>query len=158
MAARDLAIDPVAFRRKNLITEAELPYSIGQLVPYETQTEYDTGDYHACFDRCLDEFGWEKKTPLQGKFDGRPLSRAGGECFVESGGAGPRENCKFILELDGTITIDVGSSALGQGLETVFAQIAADAMGLPFDAFTIRARIDNPRSRGLRHLSFALRW
>ncbi|HEY2757782.1 MAG TPA: molybdopterin cofactor-binding domain-containing protein, partial [Pseudolabrys sp.] len=43
MAARDLNIDPVAFRRKNLITEAELPYSIGQLVPYETPTAYDSG-------------------------------------------------------------------------------------------------------------------
>ena len=54
MAARDLDVDPVAFRKKNLITEAELPYSIGQLVPYETETAYDTGDYHAAFDRCLD--------------------------------------------------------------------------------------------------------
>jgi aerobic carbon-monoxide dehydrogenase large subunit len=138
MAACDLAIDPVSFRRKNLITEAELPYSIGQLVPYETPTEYDSGDYHACFDRCLEEFGWEKKFPLQGKLvEGRYQGLAA-TCFVESGGAGPRENCKFILERDGGITVNVGSSALGQGLETVFAQIAADAMGLPFEAFTIR--------------------
>jgi aerobic carbon-monoxide dehydrogenase large subunit len=138
MVARDLAIDPMALRRKNLITEAELPYSIGQLVPYETPTEYDSGDYPACFERCLDEFGWEKKSSLQGNLvDGRYHGLAA-TCFVESGGAGPRENCKFILERDGTITINVGSSALGQGLETVFAQIAADAMGLPFNAFTIR--------------------
>src|SRR5262249_28288582 len=129
---------PVVFRRKNLITEAELPYSIGQLVPYETPTEYDSGDYHACFDRCLAEFGWEKKSALQGKLvDGRYHGLAA-TCFVESGGAGSRENCKFILECDGAITINVGSSALGQGLETVFAQIAADAMSLPFGAFTIR--------------------
>ncbi|HEX3442945.1 MAG TPA: xanthine dehydrogenase family protein molybdopterin-binding subunit [Pseudolabrys sp.] len=138
MAARDLNIDPVAFRRKNLITEAELPYSIGQLVPYETPTAYDSGDYHACLDRLLEEFDWDKKAALQGKaVDGRYQGLAA-TCFVESGGAGPRENCKFILERDGGITINVGSSALGQGLETVFAQIAADAMGLPFDAFTIR--------------------
>jgi aerobic carbon-monoxide dehydrogenase large subunit len=138
MAARDLAIDPVMFRRKNLITAAELPYSIGQLVPYETPTEYDSGDYHACLDRCLAEFDWEKRSALQGKLvDGRYHGLAA-TCFVESGGAGPRENCRFILERDGGIAIHVGSSALGQGLETVFAQIAADAMGLPFGAFTIR--------------------
>ena len=53
MAARDLGIDPVNFRRKNLIREAELPYSIGQLVPYETETHYDSGDYVAAFERCL---------------------------------------------------------------------------------------------------------
>jgi carbon-monoxide dehydrogenase large subunit len=101
-------------------------------------TEYDNGDYHACFDRCLEEFGWEKKSAYQGKLvDGRYQGLAA-TCFVESGGAGPRENCKFILEAHGGITVNVGSSALGQGLETAFAQIAADAMGLPFDVFTIR--------------------
>jgi aerobic carbon-monoxide dehydrogenase large subunit len=138
MAARDLGIDPVKFRRKNLITESELPYSIGQLVPYETPTEYDTGDYHAAFDRVLQEFGWEEKQHLQAQLiDGRYHGLAA-TCFVESGGAGPRENAKLTLERDGMVTIDVGSSALGQGLETVFPQIAADALGLPFEAFRVR--------------------
>jgi carbon-monoxide dehydrogenase large subunit len=138
MAARDLGIDPVKFRRKNLITESELPYSIGELVPYETPTEYDTGDYHAAFERCLQEFGWHQKQHLQGQLiDGRYQGLAA-TCFVESGGAGPRENAKLTLERDGMVTIDVGSSALGQGLETVLAQIAADALGLPFDAFRVR--------------------
>ncbi len=138
MAAGDLGIDPVAFRRKNLITEAELPYSIGELVPYESETAYDTGDYHAALDVCLAEFGWDKKKSLQGRrVDGRyhGLSVV---CFVESGGAGPRENARLILETDGTVTVNMGSSALGQGLETVFAQIAGDAFSLPFDRFRIR--------------------
>jgi len=138
MAARDLGIDPVDFRRKNLIRESELPYSIGQLVPYETPTEYDTGDYHASFERCLDEFGWKGKQHLQGQLiDGRYHGLAA-TAFFESGGAGPRENAKLTLERDGTVTIDVGSSALGQGLETVLAQIAGDALSLPFEAFRVR--------------------
>jgi carbon-monoxide dehydrogenase large subunit len=138
IAARDLGIDPVEFRRKNLIRESELPYSIGQLVPYETPTEYDTGDYHESFERCLEEFGWTGKQHLQGKLiDGRFHGLAA-SAFVESGGAGPRENAKLTVERDGSITIDVGSSALGQGLETVFAQIAGDALSLPFEAFRVR--------------------
>jgi CO/xanthine dehydrogenase Mo-binding subunit len=65
MARSSAAVSPA---RRTVATgsrsaEAELPYSIGQLVPYETPTEYDSGDYHACFDRCLDEFGWAKKSP-----------------------------------------------------------------------------------------------
>jgi len=137
MAARDLAIDPIAFRRKNLIRESELPYSIGQLVPYETETSYDTGDYHAALDRCLEEFGWSAKAQLQGRLvDGRYHGLAV-TCFVESGGAGPRENVRLVLEADGAVTIYVGSSALGQGLETVFAQSAADALGLPFERFRV---------------------
>ncbi|MGB6938902.1 MAG: xanthine dehydrogenase family protein molybdopterin-binding subunit [Xanthobacteraceae bacterium] len=137
MAAKDLHIDPVSFRRKNLITEAELPYSIGRLVPYETETAFDTGDYHAAFDRCLEEFGWDSKIEMQGRLiDGR-YHGLSATCFVESGGAGPRENVRFVLERDCGVTIYVGSSALGQGIETAFAQIAADALGLPFEAFRV---------------------
>ena len=57
--------------------------------------------------------------------------------FIESGGAGPRENARMTLGSDGIVTIGMGSSALGQGLETVFAQIAGDALSLPFDRFRI---------------------
>jgi carbon-monoxide dehydrogenase large subunit len=137
MAAKDLHIDPVALRRKNLITEAELPYSIGRLVPYETETAFDTGDYHAAFDRCLKEFDWDSRIVMQGRLiDGR-YHGLSATCFVESGGAGPRENVRFVLERDGAVTIYVGSSALGQGIETAFAQIAADALGLPFETFRV---------------------
>lgn len=137
MAARDLGIDPTTFRKKNLITEAELPYSIGQLVPYETETAYDTGDYHAAFDRCLKEIGWDDKKLLQGKSIKGRYHGIAAVPFVESGGAGPRENARMTLEDDGTITIGVGSSTLGQGLETVFAQIAGDALAVPFDQIRI---------------------
>jgi aerobic carbon-monoxide dehydrogenase large subunit len=137
MAARDLGIDPVAFRRKNLITEAELPYSVGQLVPYETETHYDNGDYVAALERCLAEFGYAEKKAQAGKrIDGRYHGIAAVP-FVESGGAGPRENARMTLSADGMVTIGMGSSALGQGLETVFAQIAGDALSLPFDRFRI---------------------
>lgn len=137
MAAKDLKIDPVAFRRKNLITEAELPYSIGRLVPYETETAFDSGDYHAAFDRCLKEFGWVSKIAMQGRLIDGCYQGLAATCFVESGGAGPRENVRFVLERDGAVTIYVGSSSLGQGIETAFAQIAADALGLPFETFRV---------------------
>ncbi|HET7848436.1 MAG TPA: xanthine dehydrogenase family protein molybdopterin-binding subunit [Pseudolabrys sp.] len=137
IAARDLNIDPVEFRRKNLIAAAEMPYSIGKLVPYENESAYDSGDYHAALEKCLDTFGWNEKKKLQGRnVDGRYHGLAV-TCFVESGGAGPRENVRMILERDGRVTIAIGSSVLGQGLETVFAQIAADALELPFETFQV---------------------
>ena len=114
MVAGDLGIDPLAFRRKNLITESELPYSIGVLVPYEPETAYDNGDYHAALDRCLAEFDWKSKTGLQGRLLNGRYHGAAVTCFVESGAAGPRENARLLLEADGSITVHVGSSALGQ--------------------------------------------
>jgi len=90
MAARDLRLDPVAIRRKNLVAVGEMPYSIGRLVPYEAETAYDSGDYQAALDKCLEAFGWEEKAKLQGRLiDGR-YHGVGVACFVESGGAGPR--------------------------------------------------------------------
>ena len=78
-----------------------------------------------------------RRRTLQGrKIDGR-YHGLGIACFVESGGAGPRENVRMTLDRDGLITIAIGSSVLGQGLETVFAQIAADALELPFESFRV---------------------
>src|SRR5262249_59653696 len=87
LVARDLGLDPMEFRRKNLIGEAELPFATGKLVPYEGETDLDTGDYHATFERALREIGWDKKKALQGKLiDGRYHGLAAVP-FVESGGS-----------------------------------------------------------------------
>jgi aerobic carbon-monoxide dehydrogenase large subunit len=133
MAANDLGIDPVAFRRRNLLTEAEMPYPLARVVELDLATETDSGDYRITLDRCLAEFGWAAKAPLQGKLvDGRRHGLAVG-CYFEGGASGPRESARLVLERDGSVSVHVGSSANGQGLETVFSQIAADALELPLD-------------------------
>ncbi len=137
IAAEELGLDRVEFRRRNLITEAELPYSNGKLVPYEAESAFDTGDYHATFDRCLEEIRWAERAPLQGRQQDGRLYGLGFAPFVESGGAGPRENARLVIEADGSVSVYVGSSALGQGLETVFAQIAGDALGLPMERLRV---------------------
>jgi CO/xanthine dehydrogenase Mo-binding subunit len=79
----------------------------------------------------LAEFGWEEKRALQGReIDGRYHGVAVA-CFIEGGGAGPKETARLDLEADGTVSVYVGSTAVGQDLETVMAQIAADTLGLP---------------------------
>ncbi|QND72451.1 xanthine dehydrogenase family protein molybdopterin-binding subunit [Tardiphaga robiniae] len=137
MAAMDLGIDIAEFRRKNLITEQELPYPIDGLVPYEGPTSYDTGDYVGVFERALKEIGWREKRHLQGKLVDGVRHGIGLGCFVESGGAGPKENAALTLEKDGSLTIAVGSSVLGQGLETVLGQIASDTLSVPFDRIRV---------------------
>jgi carbon-monoxide dehydrogenase large subunit len=137
MAATDLGIDIAEFRRKNLITEQELPYPIDGLVPYEGPTSYDTGDYVEVFERALKEIGWAEKRHLQGKLVDGVRHGIGLGCFVESGGAGPKENAALTLEKDGSLTVAVGSSVLGQGLETVLGQIASDTLSIPFDRIRV---------------------
>ena len=132
MAAKDLGLDRVAFRRRNLISEAEMPYPLATVMPLGMTTETDSGDYTATFDRCLAEIGWTEKAKLQGKeIDGQHHGFAIG-CYFE-GAAGNKETAGMRLEADGTISVLVGSSSVGQGVETVFAQIAADALEVPMD-------------------------
>jgi aerobic carbon-monoxide dehydrogenase large subunit len=131
MAAGDLGIDRVEFRRRNLIAESEMPYALAKVVELDLDTATDSGDYRRTFERCLAEIGWAAKAPLHGgPIDGRYHGTAIG-CYFEGGASGPREHARLVLESDGTVSIHVGSSANGQGLETAFAQIAADALEIP---------------------------
>ena len=77
-------------------------------------------------------------------------------CFVEGGAAGPRESARMVLENDGRISLYVGSSAVGQGVETILMQIAADAMELPLDAITVFPWFDELREGRMGILSFPL--
>jgi carbon-monoxide dehydrogenase large subunit len=136
MAADDLGIDRIALRRRNLIPSDAMPYRLATVERLNIQTETDSGDYAATFDRCLQEFDWAGRAAQQGKvIDGRYHGSAVG-CYIEGGGTGPRENARLVLQPDGRIAVNLGSTSVGQGVETVFAQIAADALDLPMDAIS----------------------
>jgi len=131
IAVAELGIDRVEFRRRNLIAEAEMPYALATVEPLNIKTETDSGDYRMTLDRCLAEIDWPAKAAMQGKLvDGRYRGTAVG-CYLEGGASGPKESARLVLEPDGKVSVYVGSSSIGQGLETVCAQIAADALEVP---------------------------
>lgn len=133
IVAKDLGIDPVEFRRRNLVSEAEMPYRLADIQPVPVEEELDSGDHLMILDRCLEEFGWAEKEKLRGQLiDGLYHGVAIG-CFIEGGGAGPRENARLVLGADGMVSVYVGSTAVGQGVLTVLTQIAADALELPME-------------------------
>src|SRR5580704_10274557 len=110
-----------------------MPYRLPRLEPGgpAVATECDSGDYRETLERCLVEFGWEEKRALQDREIGGRYHGIAVACFIEGGGAGPKETARLDLETDGTVSVYVGSTAVGQGLETVMAQIAADTLGIP---------------------------
>jgi aerobic carbon-monoxide dehydrogenase large subunit len=137
MAARDLGIDPVEFRRRNLVRAEEMPYPLATLLPVEKSEALDSGDYRVPLDRCLQEIGWTEKHRLQGKLVEGRYHGLGVGCFIEGGAAGPRENARLALEADGSVALYVGSTSIGQGLETICLQIAADALELPMERLRV---------------------
>jgi len=69
---------------------------------------------------------------IDGRYHGLGIA-----CFIEGGGSGPKENARIVVGPDGMIVVHVGSSAVGQGIETIMAQIAADALELPLDRIKV---------------------
>ncbi|MDB5599804.1 MAG: carbon-monoxide dehydrogenase [Xanthobacteraceae bacterium] len=135
LAAKDLNLDGVDMRRRNLLTQADMPYALATVSPNDgfAETACDSGDYRTTFDQCLNEFGWQEKSPLNGQcIDGLYHGIAIGN-FIEGGAAGPRESAKIELERDGSVSVYVGSSGVGQGVETIMSQIAADALEISLD-------------------------
>jgi aerobic carbon-monoxide dehydrogenase large subunit len=133
LAAQDLGIDRLAIRRRNLVAAREMPYPLASVTPNDGfgDTQCDSGDYASTFERCVEEARWAEKVELQGKLvDGR-YHGLGIACFIEGGASGPRESARMAVEPDGNVAVYVGSSSVGQGIETIMAQIAADALELP---------------------------
>jgi carbon-monoxide dehydrogenase large subunit len=137
MAAGELGIDRVELRRRNLVAKEAMPHPFPLLQPSPSPSELDSGDYRITLDRCLAEIGWTEKSKLKGRLiEGEHHGVAVG-CFIEGGAAGPKETARFRLEADGTVSLFVGSASVGQGLETVCLQIAADALELPMERLRV---------------------
>jgi len=134
IVAGELGIERVEFRRRNLLRSDEMPWSFPTLLPWRADTATDSGDYAETLERCLQAFDWQRRSACNGReIDGRRHGVAIG-CYIEGGAAGPREGARLVLDAEGQVSVHTGSSLVGQGLETVFAQIAADALGRPLSA------------------------
>src|SRR5205085_11832014 len=133
MAAADLGIARVDFRRRNLVAKEEMPYPLPTVEPTGGKSECDSGEYRTTLERCLEEFDWVEKSRLSGKMIGGRYHGTAVGCYIEGGASGPREGARIVLDSDATFSVYTGSSANGQGLETVFSQIAADALGVPME-------------------------
>src|SRR4051812_42023889 len=98
IVARDLKIDRVEFRRRNLIAEADMPYRLAKIINLDIETECDSGDYHVTLDRCLKEINWTEILKCQGHLiDGCYHGIAVG-CYLEGGASGPKETARLALE------------------------------------------------------------
>ena len=156
IAAKDLGIDPVVFRRHNLLTKDELPSKLPVLTPVPQQEELDCGDYLQTLDRCLAEFDWSGKAKLKGRLiDGR-YHGIGIACFIEGGAVGPRENARMVVEGDGH---SLGLCRLCDRWAGTGNHLYADrrrCAGNADRADTDLPWVDNVCAGGLRLVSFAL--
>ncbi|MBI2494891.1 MAG: xanthine dehydrogenase family protein molybdopterin-binding subunit [Candidatus Rokubacteria bacterium] len=136
--ARELKMDPAEIRRKNYIRADELPYDFG--MPYRDGNPlvYDTGDFPAALESALRAAGYAEFKREQATLRARGVYRGIGiSGYVEGTAIGPFEGATVKLDLQGRVVVATGAVCSGQGHETSFAQVAADALGVPLDWVTI---------------------
>ena len=130
VAARELGMDPIALRRKNLIPASAMPFKTGLVFTY------DCGDFARGMDLALslaDHAGFEKRRAearTRGKLRGLGVANA-----IEVAG-GPYtsvnpDTAEIRVNPDASVTVFAGSTSMGQGNETAFAQIVSERLGVP---------------------------
>ncbi len=136
--ARELGIDPAELRRRNYIRPDELPYDFG--MPYRDGNPlvYDTGDFPLALEKALEAAGYRQFRAEQTRLRAQGVYRGVGiSGYVEGTAIGPFEGATVKLDLAGRVIVATGAINSGQGHETSFAQIAADALDVPLDWVTI---------------------
>jgi carbon-monoxide dehydrogenase large subunit len=140
-AARELGIDSVEIRRKNMITTDMFPYQ----TPLAFQ--YDTGNFQATLDIALEKIDYKgfearrKEAASRGKLRGIGFSTYVEACGLApsavAGALGARaglyESASVRVHPTGSVTVFTGTHSHGQGHETTFAQIVADQFGIPIE-------------------------
>jgi carbon-monoxide dehydrogenase large subunit len=157
--AVELGMDPLELRRKNWINAEEFPYTTA------AGLEYDSGDYEMATQKALELVGYdelraeqrqrrESHDPVQlgigfstyTEMCGLAPSRVLGNLAY---GAGGWESASIRMLPTGKVEVVTGTSAHGQGHETVWSQLVADQLGVPFDDIEVLHGDTAIASRGL---------
>ena len=130
--AAKVGVDKVEIRRRNLISKNAMPYPLG-LDTLGTHIVYDSGDYALLLDKALKAARWkEMQSKLRKRRSKGEKVGAGIAMFVEKSGLGPFDTVRVELISDGTVQVITGVASIGQGVETVIAQVCADALGVNY--------------------------
>ena len=129
IAARQCHFDRLDLRRRNLLTQDELPHTN----PFGLT--YDSGDYHKVMDDALKLGDWAGYAQRQHDARARGKRRGIGVAnYVDTSTGVPRERAEVTIHADGKVDVVLGVPSQGQGHETSFAQMVCEWLGVPFDS------------------------
>ena len=130
IAARELGIDRVEIRRRNLLTPDRFPHNHEIMFQDSAPLVYDSGDYLPALEQAAAAIGYGDlpKVTAEGKRIGVGIA-----CYVEGTGIGPYEGARVTVEPSGVVRVATGVGTQGQGHYTVFAQVVADVLGVAVD-------------------------
>jgi CO/xanthine dehydrogenase Mo-binding subunit len=131
-------LDRAAVRLTNMIRPDEMPYDQGMIFQDGRPLIYDTGDFPTSLGKALALVDWASFESVRdtARAEGRRVG-VGLAAYVEGTGVGPYEGAHVRIETTGDVVVSTGLTTQGQGHETVFAQIAAQELGIPVERVTV---------------------
>jgi aerobic carbon-monoxide dehydrogenase large subunit len=130
--ATKLKMSRVDVRMVNLIDKSEMPYA-RPLSVLEDDVSYDSGDYKGLLQKSLTAFRWDEvQERMKQRRSKGELVGAGFALFIEKSGLGPIDGAFINVDTDGGVEVITGGASVGQGFETVMAQVAADILGADY--------------------------
>ena len=124
-AAREIGVDRLELRRRNLIRPPQMPWTtpVGAI--------YSEGDFEANLNLGSRHIGWSGFETRREESQHRGLLRGMGcSLYVENSGGALAEFADFAVHVDGGIVAYVGTGSSGMGIETSFAQVLADELAV----------------------------
>lgn len=128
--AAKLEMEPAELRARNLIRPEELPYRTGLLDRNGTAQVIDSGDFPELLRRAVTLIDLDTVRRRSGSTGPRRVG-VGLAVYLEATGLGPFESARIEVAPSGRVGVALGTPSQGQGHRTSFAQIAADALGVP---------------------------
>lgn len=123
--ARELGIDPVDFRKRNILRNGR-PQAVGTIV--------EDGEFESCLDNTAQRLGWDRP------FDkGSGTKRRGrGVAIGFKASISPTTSSAIVsVNADGSVIVYCSTVDMGQGSDTAMAQIAAEVLDIPFELIKV---------------------
>jgi carbon-monoxide dehydrogenase large subunit len=132
-AARELGIDGVEFRKRNMVLPSAMPHStpVGKV--------YDSGDFHRVLGAAVDKMDYAGFATRRAEAVKRGKRRGFGLAYyLEATGGDPTERAEIRFADDGFVDVYVGTQSTGQGHETAYVQLTAAQLGVDGEKIRIR--------------------
>ena len=142
--AEELGIDPLDFRLKNHVgpegqpgERVTPPTEVVDTQPVEGGVPFSSNGLRECLEKGASAIGWRERRTTPPDAPAGVRRGMGMSMFVYRGGPGGRSIARMSLEPDGSVTLTTGLMDVGEGSLTVLPQVAAEALGVPYDLISV---------------------
>jgi carbon-monoxide dehydrogenase large subunit len=132
-AAREIGVDRIELRRRNMVKPGAMPYRSAM------NQVYDSGDFHRVLDAALEKIDWAGFDARRAKSEAAGRKRGIGMAYyLEATGGADSERAEIRFTEDGFVDVYVGTQSTGQGHETAYVQLMVDQLGIEGEKIRIR--------------------